>query len=59
MKRIAQYLHETIDCGIKYKQSVDRNKLARVTLNSDVVPDADLPPFPVDSNQPNKTDGFC
>ena len=52
LKGITWYLRKTKDWGIKYKQSVDRNNLAPVSLTSDVVPAENFPPFPVNINQP-------
>ena len=51
-KEISQYLRETKDWGIKFKRSVDRENLKPATLASDVIPDEDISPFPVDINQP-------
>ena len=52
LKGIAKYLRETKEWGIKYTRSTVRDDLKPATLKSDVVPDAILPPFPVDINQP-------
>lgn len=52
LKGNAKYLHKTKDQGIKYKQSIDGNHLAYASLTSDVIPDGNLPLFPVDINQP-------
>ena len=52
LKGIAKYLRETKEWGIKYTQSAVRDDLKPATLESDVVPDEILPPFPVDINQP-------
>ena len=52
LKGIAKYLRETKNWGIKFTRSVVRNDLSPATLKSDVVPDKNLPPFPVDINQP-------
>ena len=52
LKGITQYLHETKDWGIKYKRSVDRDDLKPSTLASDIIPDENLPPFPVEIDQP-------
>ena len=52
LKKIAIYLRETKEWGIKHTRSVVRNDLAPATLKSDVVPDKNLPVFPVDINQP-------
>ena len=51
-KGIAKYLRETKGWGIKFTRSVVRNDLSPATLKSDVVPDENIPPFPVDTNQP-------
>ena len=47
LKRIVQYLCKTKDWGIKYKQSVYRNFLVTASLTFDVIPNENLPPFPV------------
>ena len=52
LKGIEKYLWETKDWEIKFTQSVVQNDLAPTTLKSDVVLDENLPPFPVDFNQP-------
>ena len=52
LKGIVRYLLKTKNWGIKYKRSVDRDDLAPVTLASDMIPDENLPSFPVDINQP-------
>ena len=44
-KGIIKYLRETKDWGIKFIQSAVQNDLAPATLNFDVVPDENLPPF--------------
>ena len=51
LKGIAKYIRETKDWGIKFTRSVVRDDLAPATLRSDVVPDENLLPFPVDINQ--------
>ena len=52
LKGIVKYLRETKDLRIKFTRSVVRDDLKPATLKSDVVPDENLPPFPVDINQP-------
>ena len=52
LKGIAKYLQETKEWGIKFTQSVERNDLSPASLISDAVADENLPPFPVDINQP-------
>ena len=52
LKGIATYLRETRHWGIKFKRSAIRDNLLPATLISDVILDENLPPFPVDINQP-------
>ena len=52
LEGIVKYLRVTKHWGIKYRCSVNPNDLDPTALVSDLVLDKNLPPFPVDINQP-------
>ena len=52
LKGITKYLRETKDWGTKFTWSIVKNNLSPATLKYNVVPDENLPLFPVDINRP-------